>query len=74
MLPSIARAATPLGKWQGKEGAYNMLLALMDRAPEEAASLLPDIVPMVSDGMVDARNEVCTCVVWQQGGCPAAAQ
>jgi hypothetical protein len=45
-------------KWQIKEGALRLLAALAESAPEQVAQQLPAIVPLISDRMVDAREQV----------------
>jgi hypothetical protein len=46
-------------KWQTKEGALRLLAALAESAPDQVAQQLPAIVPLISDRMVDAREQVC---------------
>ncbi|GFR42452.1 hypothetical protein Agub_g3359 [Astrephomene gubernaculifera] len=57
-LPAILAATSPSRKWQCKEGAFKMIATLCETAPDAVQAALPDIVPVVSDGMVDARDEV----------------
>ncbi|GLC54208.1 hypothetical protein PLESTB_000835000 [Pleodorina starrii] len=57
-LPSILSGTSPSRKWQTKEGAFKIICTLCETAPDAVQAALPDIVPVVSDGMVDARDEV----------------
>ena len=45
-------------KWQTKEGGLKLLSALAQGAPSQVSACLPVIVPLVSDRMVDAREQV----------------
>jgi len=45
-------------KWQTKEGALQLLTALADTAPAQVAARLPTLVPLISDRMVDPREQV----------------
>ncbi|GIL45196.1 hypothetical protein Vafri_2513 [Volvox africanus] len=57
-LPAILAGTSPSRKWQSKEGAFKIISTLCETAPEAVQAALTDIVPVVSDGMVDARDEV----------------
>ncbi|KAG2490532.1 hypothetical protein HYH03_010927 [Edaphochlamys debaryana] len=57
-LPAILAGTAPSRKWQSKEGAFKMISTLCETAPDAVQASLPDIVPVVSDGIVDARDEV----------------
>jgi hypothetical protein len=46
-------------KWQVKEGALLLLAALTRTAPSQVAACLPAIVPLISERMVDPREQVC---------------
>ncbi|PNH03367.1 [NU+] prion formation protein 1 [Tetrabaena socialis] len=58
VLPAILAGTSPSRKWQSKEGAFKIIATLCETAPDAVQAGLPDIVPVVSDGMVDARDEV----------------
>lgn len=45
-------------KWQVKEGALRLLAALSKTAPSQVAACLPAIVPLISERMVDPREQV----------------
>ncbi len=45
-------------KWQTKEAALKLLSALAAAAPGPLSALLPDIVPVISELMVDPREQV----------------
>lgn len=45
-------------KWQVKEGALRLLTILADAAPAQVSGSLPVIVPLISERMVDARDQV----------------
>lgn len=45
-------------KWQIKEGGLRLLAALAKTAPAQVAVCLPAIVPLISERMVDAREQV----------------
>lgn len=45
-------------KWQVKEGALKLLAALARTAPAQVSVCLPAIVPLISERMVDAREQV----------------
>jgi hypothetical protein len=47
-------------KWQVKEGALRLLVTLARTAPAQVAACLPAIVPLISERMVDAREQVGT--------------
>ncbi|KAG2423269.1 hypothetical protein HXX76_015419 [Chlamydomonas incerta] len=57
-MPAILSGASPTKKWQCKEGAFKIISTLCETAPDAVQAALPDIVPVVSDGIVDARDEV----------------
>lgn len=65
-------------KWQVKEGALRLLTTLADAAPAQVSGSLPVIVPLISERMVDAREQVrervgvcegglCLVVVYERG-------
>lgn len=54
-------------KWQTKEGALRLLAALAESAPDQVAQQLPAIVPLISDRMVDAREQVGRVNAWYRG-------
>jgi hypothetical protein len=56
--PVIFDACEESKKWQTKEGALKLLAALAAAAPAQVSACLPTIVPLVSDRMVDAREQV----------------
>ncbi|KAG2447603.1 hypothetical protein HYH02_007524 [Chlamydomonas schloesseri] len=58
VMPAILSGASPAKKWQCKEGAFKIISTLCETAPDAVQAALPDIVPVVSDGIVDARDEV----------------
>eukprot|EP00201_Polytomella_parva_P021393 CAMPEP_0175048820 /NCGR_PEP_ID=MMETSP0052_2-20121109/6407_1 /TAXON_ID=51329 ORGANISM="Polytomella parva, Strain SAG 63-3" /NCGR_SAMPLE_ID=MMETSP0052_2 /ASSEMBLY_ACC=CAM_ASM_000194 /LENGTH=1151 /DNA_ID=CAMNT_0016312937 /DNA_START=110 /DNA_END=3568 /DNA_ORIENTATION=+ len=64
IMPCLLSAAIPSRRWQTKEGAYKILTLLTETCPDAIRDLLPEIVPMVSDGIVDAREEVKK-VAWE---------
>jgi hypothetical protein len=45
-------------KWQVKEGALLLLAALARTAPSQVSACLPAIVPLISERMVDPREQV----------------
>lgn len=45
-------------KWQVKEGALRLLVTLAQTAPTQVSLCLPAIVPLISERMVDAREQV----------------
>jgi hypothetical protein len=45
-------------KWQIKEGALRLLVTLAKTAPAQVSACLPAIVPLISERMVDAREQV----------------
>lgn len=45
-------------KWQVKEGALRLLVTLAQTAPAQVSLCLPAIVPLISERMVDAREQV----------------
>lgn len=45
-------------KWQVKEGALKLLAELAKTAPAQVSACLPAIVPLISERMVDAREQV----------------
>lgn len=45
-------------KWQIKEGALKLLAALAKTAPAQVSVCLPAIVPLISERMVDPREQV----------------
>lgn len=45
-------------KWQVKEGALKLLADLAKSAPAQVSACLPAIVPLISERMVDAREQV----------------
>ncbi|KXZ51764.1 hypothetical protein GPECTOR_11g208 [Gonium pectorale] len=62
-LPTLLSGTSPSRKWQTKEGAFKVIATLCETAPDAVQAALPDIVPVVSDGMVDARDEVKAAAV-----------
>mmetsp|Transcript_42170 Transcript_42170/g.51200 ORF Transcript_42170/g.51200 Transcript_42170/m.51200 type:complete len:1088 (+) Transcript_42170:115-3378(+) len=46
--------------WQAKVGALAALDKLTERAPKQVAAMLPDIIPKLSEVMVDMKAEVKT--------------
>jgi len=54
-------------KWQVKEGALLLLAALARSAPPQVAVCLPAIVPLISERMVDAREQVSTTAAASRG-------
>lgn len=45
-------------KWQVKEGALRLLADLAATAPAQVSACLPAIVPLISERMVDPREQV----------------
>ncbi|KAJ2962338.1 hypothetical protein NQZ79_g2466 [Umbelopsis isabellina] len=46
-------------KWQTKVGALKILSNIAERAPMQIATMLPELIPIVSDyGLTDTKNEV----------------
>lgn len=45
-------------KWQVKENALNLLAKIAENVPEQVSHFLPEIVPMLSECMVDLRPSV----------------
>lgn len=58
VLPVLFEALADDKKWQTKEGSLKLLKALAKNAPRQVRACLPDIVPLVSERMVDAREQV----------------
>jgi elongation factor 3 len=56
-LPTLFEAMLAQ-KWQSNEGACKMLSALTDRAPRQVALCLPEIVPVVTEALGNARQAV----------------
>jgi hypothetical protein len=61
-------------KWQVKEGALKLLTALADTAPKQVSAYLPTIVPLISERMVDPREQVRCGVAAPRGGGAANRQ
>lgn len=61
ILPAVMDCCTnSTKKWQQKEVAFKMISSFATVAPTQMRKFLPELVPIVSDGMVDARDEVKT--------------
>ncbi|KAI8468023.1 MAG: elongation factor EF-3 [Monoraphidium minutum] len=58
LLPVLFAHTDPLKRWQAREGALRMLAAAAGAAPKQVAARLPEIVPLVSELMNDARDQV----------------
>uniref|UniRef100_A0A383W2Z9 Elongation factor 3 n=1 Tax=Tetradesmus obliquus TaxID=3088 RepID=A0A383W2Z9_TETOB len=58
VLPVIFDAMEDSKKWQVKEGALLLLAALTRTAPSQVSACLPAIVPLISERMVDPREQV----------------
>jgi elongation factor 3 len=57
ILPMILAASKEFA-WQTKVGAYNALTALAKSAPYELSRSLPIIIPDVTEGMTDTKQQV----------------
>jgi elongation factor 3 len=57
-LPSLLAVMTPGVKWQSKMGSLRILADLATAAPAEVSACLPDIVPAVTECMVDIKAEL----------------
>jgi hypothetical protein len=60
LLPVLFEHTDPLKRWQAREGALRMLAAAAGAAPGIVAARLPEIVPLISALMNDARDQVWT--------------
>lgn len=58
LLVVIFDAMDDAKKWQIKEGSLRLLAALAKTAPAQVSACLPAIVPLISERMVDAREQV----------------
>lgn len=63
VLPVIFDACEESKKWQTKEGALKLLASLARVARSQVSACLPQIVPLVSDRMVDPREQVKAAAV-----------
>lgn len=62
VLPTLFEAMLA-HKWQTNEGACKMLSALADSAPANVAVCLPEIIPVATQAMGNAREAVKTAAV-----------
>lgn len=58
VLPVVFDSMSDSKKWQVKEGALKLLSALAESAPLQVSARLTDIVPLISERMVDPREQV----------------
>lgn len=54
----MEKGLEPSLKWQVREGALKLLTGLTQSAPSAVGAHLPDLVPVISDLMVDPREQV----------------
>jgi elongation factor 3 len=58
VLPHLLEVMEPKVKWQTKMGALSMLSTLADSSKETLSACLPEIVPAVTECMVDIKKEL----------------
>lgn len=44
--------------WQAKEGALKLMRQLCDKAPDQIAFALPEIVPVAGECLIDPKEQV----------------
>jgi elongation factor 3 len=59
VLPHLFAAMNPSCKWQSRVAALKAICAFGDHAPEQLGYALPEVIPEVSQCVVDLKQEVC---------------
>lgn len=54
----LEQGLSPSLKWQTREGAFKLLTGLAASAPTAVGAHLPDLVPIITENMVDPREQV----------------
>jgi elongation factor 3 len=59
VLPHLFAALNPSCKWQTRVAALKAIAAFGDSAPEQLGYALPEVIPEVSQCVVDLKQDVC---------------
>jgi elongation factor 3 len=67
ILPTLHKAVHFESRWQTRVAALDIIAEFSNHAPEQLGHALPDVIPEVSQCIVDLKAEVCTEYLWGIG-------